>query len=116
MSKILRLKPRLSEKTYALSEQCSTYVFDVPADANRQAVAAAVTSQYEVGVKSVRIAHSAPKPLRSYRKRGRGLVAQSAGVRKAYVTLKDGDSLPMFDSPSDEADNTSTKIGTKEKK
>ncbi len=96
MSKTLLLKPRLSEKAYGLSEQGNTYVFDVPISANRHTVGDAVASQYSVGVVSVKIASTAPKPLRSYKKHGRNLAAQRPGVRKAYVTLKEGHKLPIF--------------------
>jgi ribosomal protein L23 len=96
MSKSLILKPRLSEKAYALSEQGNTYVFDVPRSANRQTVGQAVATQYEVGVISVKIASTARKPIKAYRKRGRSITTSRAGVRKAYVTLKEGDKLPVF--------------------
>ena len=103
MSKSLLLKPRLSEKAFALSEQKNTYIFDIPASANRHTVANAVTGQYEVGVLSVRIANTAPKPQRAYKKRGRNIAGRRAGIRKAYVTLKEGDRLPLFASPDDKA-------------
>lgn len=96
MSKTLLLKPRLSEKAYALSEQGDTYVFDVPTTANRHAVGDAVASQYGVGVTSVKIANTAAKPMRAYKKRGRNIASQRPGVRKAYVTLREGDKLPFF--------------------
>lgn len=96
MSKALLLKPRLSEKAYALSEQANTYVFDIPSGANRHIVADAVYSQYEVEVQSVKIARSASKPLKSYRKGGRNIASSRSGVKKAYVTLKEGSKLPFF--------------------
>ena len=96
MSKTLLLKPRLSEKAYGLSEQGNTYVFDVPISANRHTVGAAVASQYGVGVVSVKIANTARKPIRAYKKRGRNITSARAGVRKAYVTLASGDKLPLF--------------------
>lgn len=96
MPKSMILKPRLSEKAYALSEHGNTYVFDVPAKVNRQMVADAVASQYDVSVVSVKMAKTAPKPMRSYKKRGRSLAAQKPGIRKMYVKLKDNDHLPIF--------------------
>lgn len=96
MSKSIALSPRLSEKAYALSELRNTYVFDVPYSANRHTVAQAVSAQYDVGVVGVRIASVPGKTGRSI-KRGR-IVGQSkrSDIRKAYVTLKDGDKLPLF--------------------
>lgn len=96
MPKSLLLKPRLSEKAYALSEQANTYVFDIPAGANRHTVAIAIASQYEVEVQTVKITRTAAKPLRSYKKGGRNIASQRSGVKKAYVTLKEGSKLPFF--------------------
>jgi ribosomal protein L23 len=96
MSKTLLLKPRLSEKAYSLSEQGNTYVFDVPISANRHTVGDAVASQYSVSVVSVKIANTAAKPIKAYKKRGRNIVSARAGVRKAYVTLASSDKLPIF--------------------
>ena len=101
MSKTLSLKPRLSEKAYSLSEQGNTYVFDVPISANRHTVGDAVASQYSVSVVSVKIANTASKPVRAYKKRGRNITFARAGVRKAYVTLASGDKIPVFASSDD---------------
>lgn len=103
MSKSLLLKPRLSEKAYGLSEQSNTYVFDVPSTANRHTIGDAVASQYDVGVVSVRMAATAAKPFRAYKKRGRNITGKKSGVRKAYVTLKEGDRLPIFASDDDKS-------------
>lgn len=104
MSKSLLLKPRLSEKAYALSEQANTFVFDIPQGANRHTVAKAIASQYQVEVQSVKIARTAAKPLRSYRKGGRNMEAARAGIKKAYVTLKEGSKLPFFASEDNSKD------------
>ena len=95
--KLIALKPRISEKGYALSEAGNTYIFDVPADANKFDVAATVAAQYEVSVTNVRVAAVPGKAVRSYRNRGRrSLNAKRSDIRKAYVTLKQGDKLPIF--------------------
>ncbi len=96
MSKTLLLKPRLSEKAYGLSEQGNTYVFDVPISANRHTIGNAVAAQFGVGVVSVKIANTARRPIRAYKKRGGNIASSRAGVRKAYVTLASGDKLPIF--------------------
>lgn len=97
VSKPIALKPRISEKGYALSERLNTYIFDVPAQFNKFDVAAAVAAQYEVTVTTVRIAGIPGKAVRSYRNRGRRSInAKRSDLRKAYVTLKDGDKLPIF--------------------
>lgn len=96
MGKLIALKPRLSEKTFALSEQRNTYAFDVPADSNKHTIAEAVAKQFEVTVVNVRTTNVAGKSMRSYRKRGRFIKSRRSDIKKAYVTLKEGDKLPIF--------------------
>lgn len=97
MSKLVVLKPRMSEKAYGLSESNNTYVFEIPAGCNSNTVADAVISQFKVGVKSVRIANIAGKSKRSTRSSSRNNKSgRRSDLRKAYVTLKDGDKLPIF--------------------
>jgi ribosomal protein L23 len=96
-AKMLTLKPRISEKAYALSGQHNTYIFDVPAGANKFDIAGAVASQFEVSIIKVRVAGVPGKSVRAYRQRGRRSInAQRSDIRKAYVTLKEGDKLPIF--------------------
>lgn len=97
MTKILALNPRLSEKAYGLSELRNTYIFDVETGANKFDISRAVTAQYEVGVLKIRIASVPGKTKRAYRKGGRkSIEGTRTGIRKAYVTLKEGDKLPLF--------------------
>jgi len=93
----LTLKPRISEKAYAISELQNTYIFDVPAGTNKHDIAKAVATQYEVKVSGVRLSAVPGKTVRSYRKRGRkSIQGQRSDIRKAYVTLAEGDKLPIF--------------------
>lgn len=94
--KALVLKPRVSEKAYGMSQLRNTYVFDVDHSANKHAVARAVSAQYEVTVTEVNIVNVKGKAKRTVRKGGRGTMGRQSDVKKAYVTLKDGDSLPIF--------------------
>lgn len=96
MEKTLILKPRLSEKAYGLSQQRNTYVFDVPQGANKHSVARAVAAQFNVTVTEVNIANIKGKAKRTVRKTGRAAMGRQNAIRKAYVTLKAGDSLPLF--------------------
>jgi large subunit ribosomal protein L23 len=107
MDKQILLKPRLSEKAYALSQSSGVYVFVVPKNANKLSVGKAVATQFEVTVESVRIAHLPPKPKRSMYKGGRkSAKGVQPGVKKAYVTLKDGDSIPIFAAEDEEKART----------
>ncbi len=101
MEKMTLLRPRLSEKTFGLANTNTVYVFDVPVDANKQTVAAAVTVQFEVTVLNVNMANVKGKAKRTVRKGGRAVAGQRSDRKKAYVTLKEGDKLPFFDTPED---------------
>jgi large subunit ribosomal protein L23 len=96
MSKNMNLKPRMSEKAYGLSELQNTFVFDVPEDATKLTVADAVASIYEVKVKSVRIASVPGKVKSTYRKRRGARTGKRSDIRKAYVTLVEGEKIPIF--------------------
>lgn len=96
MYKQLALKPRMSEKSYAASQD-QTYVFIVPADANKHSVAQAVEQQFEVKVSTVNILNLKGKAKRSITKGGRRVAkGMTSDVKKAYVTLAEGHSLPIF--------------------
>lgn len=106
-AKEITLKPRVSEKSYGLSELTNTYVFDVPTTANNLSVAGAVEAQYGVTVTSVRIANIPGKVKRAYRRRGRSVNSiKRSNIRKAYVTLVDGDKLPFFAAAEGTKPNT----------
>lgn len=90
------LKPRMSEKAYGVSQLRNTYVFDVEGDTNKHAVARAVSEQYSVTVTAVRVVNLKGKVKRTVRKGGRPVMGRQSDVKKAYVTLKSGDTLPIF--------------------
>jgi large subunit ribosomal protein L23 len=96
MDKTLILKPRLSEKAYGTSQAFNTFVFDVPKDANKHSVARAIASQYNVEVDEVNIIVVKGKAKRTIRKGGRVAKGRQNDVKKAYVKLKAGHSLPIF--------------------
>jgi large subunit ribosomal protein L23 len=97
MSKDVVLKPKVSEKTYALNEAGNVYVFQVQAGANKHAIARSIADQYDVVVLNVRIASLPGKPKRTFRRGGRNIYKGSrSDIRKAYVTLSEGDKLPIF--------------------
>lgn len=102
MSRSIALRPRVSEKAYALSEVTNTYVFDIPVGINKHRLADAVAAQYEVKVIGVRITNIPGKAKKLYRKRTRGIDTQRSDIRKAYVTLAEGDKLPIFAAVEEE--------------
>ena len=108
----MTLKPRLSEKTYALSQSGNVYVFVVPGDANKNTVASSVTAQFKVTVESVNIANQQGKAKRSVRKGGRPVAGKQSDFKKAYVTVKKGDSIPVF-AAVEEAEKQTAKAEAK---
>jgi large subunit ribosomal protein L23 len=95
MYKSIALVPRLSEKTYGLSQTNRVYTFDVPGNVNKHSVARAVAEQFEVTVTNVNIANIQGKAKRTITKR-RQVKGREADYKKAYVTLAEGQSLPLF--------------------
>lgn len=96
MSMSMTLKPRMSEKAYGLSQLNNTYVFEVPKSANKHTVADAVSAQFEVTVTNVRIANKKGKAKRTPMKRARPVEGREAHSKRAYVTIKQGDVIPVF--------------------
>jgi large subunit ribosomal protein L23 len=97
MSSLIVLKPRLSEKAYGLSQTANTYVFEVPGDANKHTVAEAVAAQFAVGVVHVNMMNVKGKEKRTYmNKRGKYVQGSRSDIKKAYVTLVKGESIPIF--------------------
>jgi large subunit ribosomal protein L23 len=122
MSKTLQLRPIMTEKVYGQSETLRTYAFSVPGSANKHAVADAVVAQFEVTPTDVRITNIKGKKKRTVRKGGRAVTGRRSDVKKAYVTLKEGDSLPFFASVKEEQEKEqkavekAAKAAAKEKK
>ena len=115
MDKFMALKPRLSEKTYGLSQTRNVYVYDVPTDANKLEIARAVEAQFQVTVTAVNVANARGKVKRTVRKGGRPIMGRRKNARRAYVTLKDGDTLPVF-AVVEEATQADAPKTAKEKK
>lgn len=108
----LVLKPRVSEKAYGLSQVRNTYVFDVERAANKHSISRAVSEQYGVTVTEVNVINQKGKTKRTVRKGGRPVMGRQSDVKKAYVTLKQGDSLPIF-AAIEEAEAKEAKVAEK---
>lgn len=113
MDKFMILKPRLSEKAYGQSQVGNVYSFVVPGDANKQTVASAITAQFGVSVLTVNIANVKGKSKRSVRKGGRVSRGARSDFKKAYVTVKAGENIPIF-AAEEEAEKKAAKAAEKE--
>jgi ribosomal protein L23 len=117
MDKSMILRPRLSEKTYGLSMSGNVYTIEVPASANKHAVARAVQAQFGVTPTTVNIANIKGKAKRTIYKGARPVAGRRSDVKKAYITLKTGDSLPFFQTEDDKkGKKKNDKPAKKEKK
>jgi len=104
MSKTTYLKPRLSEKTYALSES-RVYVIDIDKSVNKHTVAKAVEQQFDVKVDKVNIANISGKRKRTRSLNGKrysNSFGSRPDIKKAYITLAKGHSLPFFAAVEEE--------------
>ncbi len=83
------LRPLVTEKTTALTQDANVLTFEVARDANKIEIRRAVEVLFSVKVTGVRVA----KTLGKIKKVGRSIGKTSDG-KKAYVKLKAGEKLP----------------------
>ena len=83
--------PRISEKAVLQSEQ-NVYTFMVRKDATKFEIRDAIKALYKVTPVKVNIVNKAPRKKMS---RMRGRMQTEKGYKKAYVYLKDGDSINL---------------------
>lgn len=96
--KLANITPIVSEKAYAQSLN-NVYVFRAPLAMNRDEIKSAVEEQYEVNVVGVKTLVQDGKSVRFSRgKRRYPGTTTRKDFKKAYVTLKDGDSIKVFDT------------------
>lgn len=109
---LFEIIPRATEKSYAESTK-RTYVFIVPLFASKQAVKKAVEDEFKVTVTSVRVLTRKGKKTR-YSK-GKHQYPGTTFRRDhkfAYITVKEGDKIPVFQ----EEEKQDTKADEKAKK
>ena len=94
MSKLIHVRPRVSEKAYATAKN-GVYIFVIPTDVNKVQIAEAVSIQFAVDVVSVNTVTQKGKPVRFYRK-GKFDNGTRSDIKKAYVRIKEGQSIPIF--------------------
>ncbi|UTX51686.1 50S ribosomal protein L23 [Candidatus Saccharibacteria bacterium TM7i] len=94
--------PVTTEKAYGLSQK-NIYVFNVPLQANKNEITDAVTSQYGVEVKAIKTLVQSGKAVRYSRGKNRYPgTTHRVDTKKAYVTLAEGSSLALFETPEEE--------------
>lgn len=99
---VLHIIPLQSEKAYTQSLE-NTYIFEVPLVSNKQQVAEAVEAQYGVTVIKVKSLIRKGKSVAFSRgKRARPGITKRSDTKRAYVTLKEGDSIKVFEEVKEE--------------
>jgi len=117
MTNLLNIYPRATEKAYGQAKN-NVYVFDVPTNANKQQIVAAVEDQFSVKTVSIKTLAQNGKAVRASKgKRSQPGIAYRKDTKKAYVTLINGDSIKVFDESTEKDSETkSTKKETRSSK
>ena len=90
------LVPKVSEKSFLLSES-DTYVFTVPMTATKLTVKEAIEEQFGVTVTGVRISVIKGKVKSSAQKRKAPVDGKRKDIKRAYVSVKKGENIPVFE-------------------
>jgi large subunit ribosomal protein L23 len=88
------LAPVISEKSYGLLDQ-NKYTFDVHPDSNKTQIKIAVEKVFDVKVLDVNTLNRQGK-----RKRTRSGYGTRKSVKRAIVTLREGDRIEVFGGPA----------------
>lgn len=94
MSLSLVKKPLITERSVAAAQKDNTYTFLVAKDARKKQIAQAIDELFGVNVVKVRTVATPVKTSRSGKRR---LAVQKASGKKAMITLKQGQSIDLFD-------------------
>lgn len=117
--KLHALEPRATEKTY-FEQAKRTYVFPVKKSMTKQEIAKLVEKEFSVTVTDVRVLTRKGKKTKfSKGKHAYPGIAFRQDKKFAYVTLKDGDSIKVFEEAEDKdkkADKKAIKADAKEAK
>lgn len=108
--------PRISEKAFAHANDKNVYTFVVPSDTNKFQIKDFIEKEYEVSVTDVNISILKGKHKRFMQKRGKQSSGHRQNIRKAYVTLKKGDVIPVFAATEPESSTPAVTANTKTKK
>ena len=110
------LEPRATEKSY-LEQTNRIYVFPVKKSMGKQAIAKMVEKEFNVTVTDVRtLIRNGKKTKYSKGKHAYPGITHRKDKKFAYVRLKKGDSIKVFDEPESETSAKEAKADKKAKK
>lgn len=115
--KLTIVTPRATEKAYRLVTTQNTYVFDVPTDANKNEIKAAVEAQFDgTKVSNITTLVQNGKAVRYSRgKRRYPGTTHRNDTKKAYVTLSEG-KIKVFEQEEVKEEKADKKAAKKEEK
>ena len=90
------IRPLITEKMTNLSAEKGKYGFVVNPKANKIQIAEAIEKKFNVHVISVKTIKHSGKTKTQFRKSGR-FTGKTSGYKKAIVTLKEGESIELFE-------------------
>jgi large subunit ribosomal protein L23 len=88
------VRPVVSEKSYALSEK-GVYIFVVPTECNKVEIRRSVEHVFNVKVLKV---NTLNRPGKRKRNRKRPTFGHRPDTKRAFVTLRSGDTIPLFET------------------
>lgn len=88
-------KPVITEKSIGLANRENTYTFKVDPRANKHQIKEMIEDLYEVEVIRVNTSTRNPQVKKTGRRR---LPKRQGRIKKAMVTLKEGDTIELFDT------------------
>lgn len=110
------IEPRATEKAY-YEQAKRTYIFSVNRDFSKQAVAELIAKEFNVTVTDVRtLTRKGKKTRYSKGKHQYPGTTFRQDKKYAYVTLKEGDKIKVFDEPEEETKKTTAKAAKKAEK
>lgn len=87
------LSPHITEKATMIGDKGNQYVFKVAPKSTKPQIKQAVEKMFEVQVDSVRVLN-----VKGKQKRFGTQIGRRKGWKKAYVRLKDGQSIAMIEA------------------
>ena len=110
------ITPRATEKAYVAQSQ-NTYIFFVPKAATKQAIAKAIAEEFKVTVTDVRTANRKGKATRFSRgKHAYHGITYRQYHKVAYIAVKEGDKIPVFEEVKAEEPKKADKSDKKDDK
>ncbi len=107
--KTVQYIPRATEKAY-VAQTKNQYIFFVPQGASKQAIAKEIAETFKVTVLDVRTANRKGKATRFSRgKHAFPGTTYRQDHKIAYITVKEGDNIPVFEEPA-KTDDKATEV------